>query len=427
MSGNALKSAREGLAQAQSFQAEQNGKPLSGEDRQTLRRMTDHMLDNADLHRRNTATSAAEHRNAVTADKTAELRAERERQLPESLRGEPTKSERLLQAAKEGRRVSEVFDWPRAARFADLAAAGATREELNLVTGTVGAGGYWVPDEWETYISGEFRDVEGVSQAVTPIVTDHSRDIYVMTRSEITPSAAAHLSHSSTIATFLSAEASTARVDLEETYARATLQSFKVFQKQPVSAELLEDAAVNVGREVAYKSGRYFAEFQELCWTNGNGTNQPKGAFNAVQAGREVETATAATLTIPDMAELLLGPVVNRNRNSFLISRAAWINTLAAETGPDWGSVSIDEGGQQRLYGFPVFHGMFINPSTAANANPAGFGDWNQLLATRVFPIRITASNPAESDTDEVTFRLRTFVSSALRQQDAATYISIKA
>ena len=430
MSGNALKSAREGLAQAQSFQAEQNGKPLSAEERQTLGRMTDHVLDAADQHRQQVANARNEHTTAAGLDKAAELRAERERALPESLKGAPTKSERLIQAAKERRPHSEVFDFHRAGRFAELAAAGATREELALHTRiSANTGSLGEPDDWETFISSEFRAIEGVSQVTTPLVTDHARTIYVNTRTGTHPGTA--ITHTTDVSTYQVAEQGAYRGDAEDTYGRAVLECYKYLQKQSVSSEVIEDTPINIAQEAATPVARWFAELREQGLTNGTGAAQPQGVFNNPPTTQEVATAAAGTPTLADVVKLMKNPVASRNGYSFLLNRDVWADIVAAQTGVNWGAVYMGDDGFLRMFGFPVVFGMFVNTTTQQNANPVGFGNWNSALATRMTNMRITATTHSgiqfTADTDDITFRFKTHFASAWRNREYTRYLSVSA
>ena len=82
--------------------------------------------------------------------------------------------------------------------------------------------------------------------------------------------------------------------------------------------------------------------------------------------------------------------------------------------------------GQMMAFGYPVVFGTFINPSTAANANPVGFGNWNRYLRTRIVnQMRMTVSDIAESDTDDLTYRFRIRYGSQLTDSNQGVFLSI--
>ena len=320
MTQDALLSARRDLTQAQAFRTDlpQDLDDASAEDRLRLRKMTSAALDEADRHRSSMLAGASREQASASADKAAELRRDNERRLPESLRDEPTLAVRIRKAALDRDfRFNATLDIGRTMRFNKAVAAGMRREELRLVVGTDDKGGYFVPDVWEQAVSSGFRRIEGVSEVVNPIMTDHGRDIFINTRSVASAGASA-LTASSTIGTYLVAEGGSYRTDTEPTYGQAVLTAYKALQAQAVSTELLEDASVNVADEVGRAVGQWFGEYIELCYTNGTGTNEPKGVFDGIPTTNEVDTAASGTLTIADLATLIRQTPGNRNGYSFI-------------------------------------------------------------------------------------------------------------
>ena len=79
-------------------------------------------------------------------------------------------------------------------------------------------------------------------------------------------------------------------------------------------------------------------------------------------------------------------------------------------------------------FGYPVVFGTFVNPSTAQNANPAGFGNWNRYLRARIVnQMRMTVSDIAESDTDDITYRFRIRFGSRETDTNQGVFLNISA
>ena len=425
MTQDALLSARKGLSQAQAFRSELSDEPDAA-GREKLRRITGDALEAAARFRNDNLDRKAADETAGVADKTAELRRMNERRLPESLKDEPSVDARIAEALqKRDRGFSVNLDYSRAGKFRDAVAAGMNREELNLVVGTDDKGGYWTPSQWETAIDSQFRLIEGVSQAVTPIVTDHGRDIYVLTRTQDYPGAVP-FTHATDVSTLIISEGGVYRTDAEPTYARAVLQVFKAAQKMPVSAELIEDAAISVPDEAAASVGQWLAQLYEQAWTNGTGSGQPKGVAHNPPAAQETTTAASGNPTIADVAKLLKETPGSRTGYSFLANRNVWADLVSGQ-GNDapWAAVSFNDDGQPMVFGYPLYYGTFVSNQVSANANPIGFGDWQQYLATRVTPIRMTLSSLANSDTDEVVIRFMARFGGVEKNRSRRQWLSI--
>ena len=187
--------------------------------------------------------------------------------------------------------------WEQAARD------GVPKEELRLVIGTDTKGGYWTPDYWERMIVSEWRMIEGFSEIISPMMTDHGNEIFIPTR---TP---AQVTSATVIADILRTEAPSSgaspasaqyRTDVEADYGQTPLNVYKVMQAQSVSTELLEDSFINVAQEVGRTIGQWFGEFMEHCFTNGTGSAQPKGAWHGIPAGSEVNQAASGNPTVKD-------------------------------------------------------------------------------------------------------------------------------
>ena len=422
MSDNALLSARKGLAQAQAFQSGlDEDVPMSGEDRQTLRRMTDHVLDNADLHRRNSATSAAEHRNAATEDATAELQAANRRLLPESLQDEPTKSERFRQAVKDRKwGTSITLDVARTRRFMKLAAEG-NREELTLVVGTNNKGGFWVPDEYEQRTNDAYLAVEGVTELVEPLFVDNDRDIH------FTDTGPAILTAGQDPSLYFVAEQGAYRQDIDRTLHGGAMVGEKLMQKVRVSEELAELSAVDPFAVAVGNAASFFAQVLE-----GMATILPaaysvrRGVFSAPT--NHTDTATSGTTVFSDVAKLLAHRSYSGPGTAFLAGRAAWASIVDETAGANWAAASVNDEGRVLLWGIPLHYAsMYAGRAQTAGGFPVGLGTWPAHVATRMSNIRMTITGMEHSDIDDYQVRFRQILGNLLMDDQAALFLRVKA
>ena len=445
-----LEGAQKALAAAKAFRDEHatDGDNLPAEKLAEYRKMLDTAEALSDAFRANKQARELDEQLGQFSQAAAQERAENERALPESLKGQPSKGERIRLAAlaaagksegldavgKDASLASNRFycdlDLGKTMLWMDAQDKGVPKEELALVIGTPSKGGYWTPDYWERVIVTEWRRIEGVMQVTTPMVTGDGNTIYIQQRTQIYPGSTA-ISHGTDVSTYQVAEQGAYRADAEPSYARVQLEVYKYLQKQAVSSEILEDGFINVPNEVGSFIGQWFGELMEQAWTNGTGSGQPKGVMHGIQSGQEVETAATGNPTLVDFHKLIYGDKrlrSGRSGYSVLTNRAVWgeaVRNVGANYLPWWG-VDLNSEGQMVAFGYPVVFGTFINPSTAANANPVGFGNWNRYLRTRIVnQMRMTISDIAESDTDDLTYRFRIRFGSQLTDANQAVFLSV--
>ena len=425
---------RRALAAAKDFHAEHagpGGDLLPADKREEFNRMISAVEAGAEQLTALKNLSGLEDRIGLFDDKAAEAHRLNQAALPESLRGEPSLDKRIrLAGLNRDTSFQADLQVGRAARWMSLAEQGMKKEELNLVIGTDDKGGYWTPDYWERVIATEWQKIEGVSEVVRPMITGDGNPIYIQGRAQRYAGSAA-VTHATDVSTLDVAEGGAYRSDSEPTYERRTLSVYKLMEKQAVSAELLEDSLINVAEEVGSFAGQRLGEVMEQAFTNGTGVGQPFGAFAGITTVEEVDTAATGNPTVLDLHKMTTDNprmVSGNSDRSFLINRGVWggaIRNIGKEYLPWWG-VDLTSEGRMMLFGYPVYFGTFINPSIQSNANPAGFGNWNRYLRTRIVnQMRMTVSDISESDTDEVTYRFRVRYGSVRVDDNQAVFISI--
>ena len=183
-----LQGAKEALAAAKAFRDEHAGEDgtLPAEQVAAYRKMLDTAEALSDAFRTNKRARELDEQLGKFNEAAVQEREENERRLPESMRDEPTKGERIrlagLAAAGHSKGLEAVakdpslsssnffvdLDVGRTSAWMSAQEQGIPKEELALVIGTDNKGGYWTPDYWERMIVTEWRRIEGVMQVTTP-------------------------------------------------------------------------------------------------------------------------------------------------------------------------------------------------------------------------------------------------------------------
>ena len=414
-----LTKANQALASAQAFWEENKGQGdvLPADKVAGYSKMLDEAEGLADQFRLQKRQAEQQERLGQFKQIADKQTALKEQALPESLKDEPALGEQIRLAGLNRQHGAEFdLDIGRTIRWMNLAEAGASPEEFALQVGAVRGGGTgagnWIPDLFETYIVTGLRQIEGMSQVLNPMMTDDGNTIYIQRRTA-QPAAPS----SSNFASFLVAETAAAGTAIEGTYGRLALNVFKLFQRQDVSIELLEDSFINVAQEIGLMAGNWFGEVFEYSYTNGTGNNQPQGAFSAYhEAGLTRQDTNAAATGTPDLLDFHRLTTENsrlqggQSNYSFITNRAVWGNAvrdIGTNYLPWWG-IGLNSAGAMMAFGYPVYYGSAIDSAISAGSVPVGFGNWNRLMRARqVNTIRMTVSDIAESNTDEISYRFR--------------------
>ena len=347
-----LEGAQQALAAAKSFWEEHKGDSdnLPADKLAEYGRMLDQAELLSDQFRANKRASELDDQLGQFSQTAAQQHAENEAALPESLKDQPTKGERIrlagLAAAGHSKGLEAVgkdptlapgqfyadLDLGKTMLWMDAQKQGMSKEELALVIGTPAKGGFWTPDYWERVIVTEWRLIEGVTQVLTPMITGDGNTIYIQQRTQIYPGATA-ISHATDVSTFKVSEQGAYRSDAEPSYARVSLEVHKFLQKQLVSSEILEDGFINVPQEVGSFIGQWYGELMEQAWTNGTGSGQPKGVMHGITSAQEVDTAAGGNPTLVDFHSLIYGDKRLRSGRSgytVLTNRGIWGSALRA-------------------------------------------------------------------------------------------------
>jgi len=159
-------------------------------------------------------------------------------------------------------------------------------------TTTPSEGGYTVPTEVSSSVIEALKAFGGVREVATVISTTSGAPINYPTSdgtSEIGE---------------IVAENTTA-TDLDPSFGVVTLQPYKFSSKVvPIPYELLQDSTVDIVGFVSARLGTRLARAQNIHFTTGTGTAQPKGVVTAAAAGIVGATGQTTSVTFENLVDL---------------------------------------------------------------------------------------------------------------------------
>ena len=242
--------------------------------------------------------------------------------------------------------------------------------------GVNSAGGFLVPDEFETELI-SLREQYGVfrrNARVRPMSSDTLR----------VPRRSATLS-----ANFVGE--ATAGTESTMTFEGVTLVAKKLMVITTVSNELNEDAFVNLADDVAGEIAYALAKKEDECGFNGDGTSAfggINGAVTQIEAGTTgvmyADSALASglgDLTMDDIGAFmgLLPAYADTPNAKFYMHKAVWHGCFEAALTRAGGTTAreIKDGyaGQPTLFGYPVEFTQVMRSAYSANKIGALFGD----------------------------------------------------
>lgn len=177
----------------------------------------------------------------------------------------------------------------------------------------------------------------------------------------------------------------------DKTNDQVKLVAHKLAVLAKYSSEISEDAIIDVASDIAQEIAYAFADKEDSCGFNGDGTSTYGGMVgvkNAVAAGSEYTAATGntafGTLDLADF-EGMVGklPTYALQNAKWFISRAGWAASMLRLANAAGGNTSREiEGGVQPMFmGFPVVWAQVMNSTLTAQTSTEGlayFGDLSQ-------------------------------------------------
>jgi HK97 family phage major capsid protein len=272
-------------------------------------------------------------------------------------------------------------------------------ETRAAITSSNSLGGYLVPSPMETAII-DLREERGVFRRNVRVRPMTSDTLLVPRRS------------SGVTAYFPAETAEITASDKGWDVVSLTARKMAVLCKY--SSEIAEDAAISIADDLATEIAYAFADKEDECGFNGDGTSTYGGVIgvkNAVLAGSKVTAATGntafSTLDLDDF-EAMVGklPQYAVAGAKWYISRVGWANSMLrlAEAAGGNTTIQIQQGAALQFLGFPVEIAQVMNSTTTAQTSTDGLCYLGNLdLAAsmgsrRGVTIAVDASRYFESD-----------------------------
>jgi len=232
------------------------------------------------------------------------------------------------------------------------------------------AGGFLVPDEFENELI-TLREQYGVfrrNARVWPMASDTLR---IPKRS-------------STLTAYFVGEAA-AGTESQQVFDSIQLVAKKLMALTTVSSELLEDAVVNIGDDIAGEIAYAFAKKEDECGFLGDGTSTYGGIVglaNAIGSGGTSDSGetAVASVTLTDCREAVgkLAQWADTPNAKWFINRTIWNSLflrLAEAAGGTTATEIRDADGGLSFYGYPVVLTQAITAASTGGDVLAYFGD----------------------------------------------------
>ena len=231
-----------------------------------------------------------------------------------------------------------------------------------LVEGTDAAGGYLVPDEWDTRLIEALDEGNVVRKLGTAIQTSGERKINVAASKP----AASWIEEGGEL------------VFSDATFSQVILDAYKLSVAVKVSEELLADNAYDLEGFLIRAFGRAIANAEEEAFIVGDGASKPTGLLHPTLGGQIGVTTAGNTITADEVLDLIYKLKRPYRANAAFItadSTLAEIRKLKTDSGYLW-QPALTAGEPDRLLGYPVYTSQFV-PAVAAGQPVMAFGDFS--------------------------------------------------
>jgi len=206
----------------------------------------------------------------------------------------------------------------------------------------------------------------------------------------------------------------------DPTYGAHDITIFEARVHTDISNQLLEDAAFDMGAELARDFAEEFGRLEGAAFVNGNGTSQPEGLLTSSDFATDSATGTLED----DIVDLFHAvPSVFAQRGAWGMSRATMsaVRKLKSSNGEFLWAESLTPGNPPTLLGRPVVEFPDL-PDIGASGTivPIVFGDWQ--TAYRIFDrvgLSVLRDPFSRSANSEVRFLARRRVGGKLVQAEA--------
>ena len=236
-----------------------------------------------------------------------------------------------------------------------------------LTTTTNSLGGYLVPEVLESTII-DLREERGVARRSVRVMPMASDSVVIPRRA------------SGVTAYFVAENAEITASD--KGWDAVSLSARKLAVLCKMSSEVAEDAIISIADDLASEIAYAFADKEDECLFNGDGTSTYGGVVglkSAVAAGGKVTAATGntafSTLDLEDF-EAMVGklPQYAVANAAWYVSRVGWANSMLrlAEAAGGNTVAQIQGGMSLQFLGFPVVISQVMNSTTTAQTSTDG-------------------------------------------------------
>jgi len=236
-----------------------------------------------------------------------------------------------------------------------------------LTTTTNSLGGYLVPEVLESTII-DLREERGVARRSVRVMPMASDSVVIPRRA------------SGVTAYFVSENAEITASD--KGWDAVSLSARKLAVLCKMSSEVAEDAIISLADDLASEIAYAFADKEDECLFNGDGTSTYGGVVglkSAVAAGGKVTAATGntafSTLDLEDF-EQMVGklPQYAVANAAWYVSRVGWANSMLrlAEAAGGNTVAQVAGGAPLQFLGFPVVIAQVMNSTTTAQISTDG-------------------------------------------------------
>ena len=232
-----------------------------------------------------------------------------------------------------------------------------------LVEGTDSAGGFLVPEEYDTRLIEKLEQENVLRKLGTVIQTSGERKINVAA----TKPAASWVEESGALAFG------------DATFSQVILDAYKLSVAVKVSEELLADNQYDLEGYLIRSFGQAIADAEEEAFIMGNGSNKPTGILDAAGGGQIGVTTAGAAITADEIVDLvykLKRPY--REKAAFIMadSTLANIRKMKDSNGNFLWQPGLQAGEPDRILGYPVYTSVYV-PMVAAGKPVMAFGDFS--------------------------------------------------
>lgn len=284
--------------------------------------------------------------------------------------------------------------------------------------GTTTAGGYTVPEGFQSRIVEYMAAVSGLINWATILRTDSGNPIKMAINDDN--------SNTGELISELG-DYSTSSADL--VFSTRNLSAYEMSSKMiAVSAELMQDNGVNFVDYLAKKLAIRCGKAANTYYTTGSGSSQPKGFLQT----RGAVTSSTSTFTLAELSSFQdsIDPAYRDGANvawsmhSNLLSELKALSIAATAYGQVW-SPSFRDGQPDTILGKRFFINQAMSSTSATGDKIFAYGDWSKFIIRMVNDFNLKVSNDRYFELNKTAFVGILRTDSFLEDTTAVKYFEI--